>query len=211
MVKKEPRLELIIGPMFSGKSTQLNSRMGRYRVNHEIQLFNHAMDERYGKEHVISHDGFKMPATYANSAAQLREKTDPKAMVIGIDEIQFFDSDIIPLCEEYVNAGIIIVAGGLLKDFRDEYFPFRDNKKNMSDLLLVADSISIYTAICNFEEKEEDKCGKKATRVQRFIDGSVAPYDSPTVLVGGKESYAPRCRQHYQFYTLNRQKASSLR
>ncbi|MEK6939466.1 MAG: thymidine kinase [Nanoarchaeota archaeon] len=205
MAKKEAKLELIVGTMFSGKSTELNRRMGRYRVNHKFQLFNHSIDERYGQDHVSSHDGFKMPATYVSSAAQLREKTDPKATVIGIDEIQFFDSDIVALCDEYVNSGKIVVAGGLLKDFRDEYFPFRDNNKNMSHLLAVADSIAIYTAICNFKEKEEEeeeKCGRKASRVQRFIEGKVAPYHSPTVLVGGKEDYAPRCRQHYQFYKI---------
>ncbi len=186
--------------MFSGKSTELNRRMGRYRVSQRFQLFNHSIDQRYGEEHVSSHDGFKIPATYVSSAAQLRQKTDPNATVIGIDEIQFFDSDIIEVCEDYVRLGKTVVATGLLKDFRDEYFPFRDNEKNMSHLLVAADSITIYTAICNFEEKEDERCGRKASRVQRFIDVEIAPYDSPTVLVGGKESYAPRCRQHYQFY-----------
>ncbi|MEK6904957.1 MAG: hypothetical protein AABX24_01010, partial [Nanoarchaeota archaeon] len=66
--------------------------------------------------------------------------------------------------------------------------------------LKAADTSTILTAICNAKNGNGDICGSDATRVQRFIDGQVVPYDSPVVQVGGKESYAPRCRQHYQFY-----------
>ncbi len=124
----------------------------------------------------------------------------PAAQVIGIDEVQFFESSIVETCERYAGQGKIVIAAGLLKDFRDEYFSFKDGKKNMSDLLKAADAISILTAICNARNEPGDICGSDASRVQRFIDGQVAPYDSPVVQIGGKESYAPRCRKHYQFY-----------
>ena len=200
-MQKEARLELIVGTMFGGKSTELIRRIKRYEiVGRSVQVFGPSIDTRYGKDSIISHDKLQREANYISSAQELEENLSPDTQVIGIDEIQFFDSAIIDACERYAGQGKLVIAAGLLKDFRDEYFPFKDGKKTMSDLLRTADTTTILTAICNARNGNGEICGSDATRVQRFVDERVVPYDSPVVQVGGKESYAPRCRQHYQFY-----------
>lgn len=201
MIKKEARLELIIGTMFSGKSTELIQCAKRYRIaGIDVQIFKPSIDTRYSQEHVTSHDKLQMEAVYVNSVEEMKRKTLPRTKVIGIDEVQFFESSIIDACTDYVNQGKIVLAAGLHKDFRDEYFAFRDGVKNMSELIRVADELVFPKAICTAQNGGGDICGQESARVQRYIDNQVAPYDSPVVQVGGKESYAPRCRQHYQFY-----------
>ena len=201
MIQKEARLELIVGTMFGGKSTELIRRITRYEiVGRTVQVFGPSIDTRYGKDSITSHDKLRREANYVSSVQELEEKLSPTTQVIGIDEVQFFDSAIIEACENYANQGKIVIAAGLLKDFKDEYFPFKGGKKNMSDMLKAADTTTILTAICNAQNGNREICGSDATRVQRFIDGNVAPYESEVIQVGGKESYAPRCRQHYQFY-----------
>jgi len=203
MIQKEARLELIVGTMFGGKSTELIRKIKRYEiVGREVQVFGPAIDTRYGKDSITSHDRLRWKANYVGSTQELTGKVLPHTQVIGIDEVQFFDSAIIDACENYANQGKIVIAAGLLKDFKDEYFSFKDGKKNMSDLLRAADTTTILTAICDARNGGGEICGNEATRVQRFLDGQVAPYDSPVVQVGGKEDYAPRCRQHYQFYNI---------
>lgn len=201
MIKKEARLELIVGTMFGGKSTELIRRLKRYEIaGRTVQVFGPSLDTRYGKDCITSHDKIQRAANYVASAQELEDHVSPDTQVIGIDEVQFFDSAIIETCEKYANNGKIVIAAGLLKEFRDEYFPLKDGKKTMSDLMKAADVTIQLTAVCDARNGNGEICGGEATRVQRYIDNQVAPYDSPIVLVGGKDSYAPRCRQHYQFY-----------
>lgn len=200
-MKKEARLEVIAGTMFGGKSSELIRRIRRHEiVGMKVQVFGPSIDTRYGKNSITSHDKLQREASYVNSVQELEEQVYPYTQVVGIDEVQFFDSQVIETCERYANQSKIVIAAGLLKDFRDHYFPFKDGSKDMSDLLKAADLTTILSAICNAKNGNDEICGNDATRVQRFINGEVAPYDSPVVQVGGKESYAPRCRQHYQFY-----------
>src|SRR3989344_2634154 len=189
MDKKEARLEVIIGNMFGGKSTELIRRVNRHKITKNYQLFKNNRDQRY--ENVASHDGMQLPATYVGSIAELEEKTNPRAEVIGIDEIQFFESSVIDLCRKYVGQGRIVIAAGLLKDFRNQYFTFQDKVKNMSELLLVADSIDFYTAICVYNNDKGEPCGREASRIQRISGGS------ETVRVGGRGEYEPKCWEHY--------------
>ena len=201
MVQKEARLEVIAGTMFGGKSSELIRRIRRHEiVGMKVQVFGPSIDTRYGKNSITSHDKLQREASYVGSVQELEEHVFPYTQVIGIDEVQFFEGSIIESCERYANQGKIVIAAGLLKDFRDQYFPFKDGKKNMSDLLQAADLTTILSAICNATNGNDEICGSDATRVQRFLDGEVAPPDSPIVQVGGKEDYAPRCRQHYVFY-----------
>ena len=116
---------------------------------------------------------------------------------------------IIEICDSLADTGRTVLTSGLLKDFRDDYFPFSDTKKDMSDLVRVADYMIYLKAICTYEEQGEI-CGREATRVQRFIDGNVAPYDSPIVVVGGAVDYKPRCRSHFQPYTLKARRSRVL-
>ena len=182
--------------MFGGKTTELAKRLNRLNVLKKYQLFKHSIDNRYSDD-VTSHDGLTLPATYANCVSDMENKLGNDAEVIGIDEVQFFESAVIDFCRKYVTTGRIVVAAGLLKDFRNQFFPFRDNKKNMSDLLLVADTIDFYTALCKSRNDEGKDCGREASRIQKYVDGRVAPFDSETVKVGGEGDYAPKCWEHY--------------
>ncbi len=198
----QPRLEVIVGTMFSGKSSELINRMDHYEIaDYEVLLVKPKIDDRYSETHVTSHDQRKKEGLAIACADDLAQFIKPSVRVIGIDEVQFLDSAIIAACNHYASAGKIVIAAGLLKDFRDEYFPFSDGEKTMADLLQAADHITSLTALCTYKSgKQQRKCGRLATRVQRFVDGEIAPVDSPVVLVGGKEAYAPRCRKHYVAY-----------
>lgn len=196
----EPHLEIIIGTMFSGKSTELIKLVNRYEVTGKrVQLFKPALDIRYSQNHVSSHDGLKKEVTYVTDLADLKAKYDPAREILGIDEPQFLESGIVDFTEEHVQRGGIAVVSLLLKDFRDDYFKFKDEKGDVSEFIRRADQVIYLTALCTFE-RGSGPCGKEASRVQRFVDGKIAAPDSDRVLVGGKEAYEPRCRQHYQFY-----------
>jgi thymidine kinase len=203
-------LELIIGTMFSGKSTELIRRVNRYEIaGRKVQLFKPALDDRYGLSDVTSHDGLRRPVEYVGDASAILDRLDDATRVVAIDEVQFFSSGIIEVCDDLAGTGRTVVTSGLLKDFRDEFFPFRDGDRDMSDLVRAADYMIILKAICTAEENGEI-CGREATRVQRFTDGKVAPYDSPTVIVAGKTAYAPRCRAHFRAYGERAKKTRTL-
>ncbi len=196
----DPHLEVIVGTMFSGKSTELIRRINRYEViGKGVQMFKPATDDRYSKDHVTSHDGLRREVPTISGLQELRQKYKPEVEVMAVDEAQFLESGIVGFMEEHVNRGGIGVVSILLKDFRDQYFRFRDGHKDASEFIRVADHVMYLKALCKYEQNQRT-CGNEATRVQRFIDGEVAPLDSPLVMVGGKESYEPRCRQHFRFY-----------
>ena len=203
-MRQEGKLELILGTMFSGKSSELIRRVNRYEIaGKKVLLFNSGIDNRYGEGIVSSHDALARKAVCVRTAKELIEYILPETQVIGIDEIQFFDSAITRLCHNQASQGRIIIASGLYKNFRDEVFPFSDNTKNMADLLAIADDAVFYKALCTHKDNGSI-CGRDASRVQRFQENTPVPYDSPVVLTGGKESYAPRCREHFVNYKENK-------
>jgi len=226
-ISLEPRLEVIHGTMFCGKSTELIRRVNRLKVVvDEIQVFKPIIDDRYSKDHVASHDGLMLEAEYVKNSAEMFNLIRDNTKVIGVDEIQFFDEDIINVARHYVDNGGILIAAGLLKDFRDEYFPFQRIEKKeikkrrmssllsltakskkerrlltMADLIKEADYTDQLYAICNHKNGANEICGNLASRVQRFTpDGEVVPYDSKIIVVGSKDQYAPRCRGCFQPY-----------
>ena len=202
------RLEVIAGTMFSGKSTELIRRVNRYEISGlKAQLFKPAIDNRYDVKYVASHDGLTKKVIPVQDFADLRKKYNSKIEVLGVDEPQFLESSIVDLCEEHAQRGGIAIVALLLKDFKDNYFRFKDGRYDASEFLRRADWIISLSAICTHQEnnptqnpEKNQTCGRDATRVQRFVNGQVAPADSPLVLVGQKEAYAPRCREHYVFY-----------
>lgn len=192
----ESGLTVITGTMFSGKSTELIRRLRRLEAaNYQTQLFKPKMDQRYSLDHVISHDGFKKEAIYVNSIDEIPAHLKPETNVVGIDEIQFLESGVVQFCNQQAMDKLVIVAG-LSKNFQDIYFPFKDGKLDMSELLRIADQIVYLNAICTYQENNE-RCTRDATRVQRLRDEKIVPFDDPLVQVGGKEAYEPRCRLHF--------------
>jgi len=197
----QPRLEVIIGTMFTGKTTELIRRINRYEITgKKAQLFKPKIDDRYSLNHVASHDGLKRVVSYVSDLNELKEKYNPNLEILGVDEPQFMESGIVKFCEDHVSQGGIAVVSVLMKDFQDNYFKFRDGKMDTSEFIRVADHVDFLTAYCTFRSQEGKVCGNTATRVQRLIDNLPAPKDSPLQQVGGTESYAPRCRHHFQFY-----------
>ncbi|MBW7916807.1 MAG: thymidine kinase [Trueperaceae bacterium] len=173
--------EVIAGPMFSGKSEELIRRVGRaVLAKQAVQVFKHAIDDRYARLAVASHAGRTLEAELVSSAAELLARLAPDTQVVAIDEAQFLDDAIVAVVERLADAGKRVIVAGLDMDFRGE--PFGP----MPQLIARAEVVEKLTAIC--------RCGLAATRTQRLIQGRPAHFDDPTVLVGAAESYEPRCR-----------------
>ncbi|MFC5848943.1 thymidine kinase [Deinococcus petrolearius] len=188
-------VEVIVGPMFSGKSEELIRRVTRAVIARQrVAVFKPALDDRYHASHVASHAGRTAEALAVPDAQAIRAHLSGEDAllaapveavdVVGIDEAQFFGSDLVPLVLELADAGVRVIVAGLDLDFRAEPFGM------MPELLARAESAEKLTAICTV-------CGAPATRSQRLIGGQPARYDDPVVLVGAQESYEARCRVHH--------------
>jgi len=176
-------IEVISGVMFSGKSEELIRRVRRAIIaRKKVQVFKSHLDARYaGLYSISSHDGAEVEATPVDSAREIQRLVRPDTELVAVDEVQFLDADIVPVMTELAARGVRIVAAGTDSDFRGEPFGA------MGELMCVAESVDKLWAICVV-------CGDLACRNQRLVDGRPARYDSPTIMVGGRESYEARCR-----------------
>ena len=180
-------IEVIAGVMFSGKSEELIRRVRRAMIaRKKVQVFKSHLDERYqGLYAVSSHDGRSVEAIPIDSSIQIAQQLNALADVIAIDEAQFLDAGIVPLVRSFATRGLRVIIAGTDTDFRGE--PFGAMPQLMAD----AELVDKLHAICVI-------CGGPASRNQRIIDGRPAGYDSPTIMVGGRESYEARCRHCHQ-------------
>lgn len=183
---KKGRLEVICGSMFSGKTEELMRRLRRAEyAKQNVVTIKHKIDNRSGHAYIVSHDGRERFAfSVENSSGSLEkilELANKNIDVVGIDEVQFFPSAIVPIVCQLVDQGKRVVAAGLDLDFRGEPFGV------IPTLLAAADSVLKLKAICV-------KCGHDAHHSQRIVNGKPADYDDPVILVGAKEYYEARCR-----------------
>jgi len=177
-------IEIICGPMFAGKTEELMRRVRRAEIaGYKIGLFKHSFDTRYSTEHVVSHDGNKLPVQLIHEPAELG-KAAASVDLVGIDEVQFFPLEIVDIIRKLAETKRVILAG-LDSDFRHE--PFGP----MAALLAIAERAMKLSAICTC-------CGGSAHFTQRLVNGNPARYDDPLIAIGGKEAYQPRCRRCYQ-------------
>ena len=176
-------IEVVCGVMFSGKSEELIRRVRRALIaRKKVQVFKSHLDERYaGLYHVSSHDGRTVEAVPVDSPDQIAREVRADTQVVAIDEAQFLPPGIVDLATALAASGRRVILAGTDTDFRGE--PFGP----MPQLLAVAELVDKLHAICVV-------CGNAASRNQRLIDGKPARYDSPTIMVGGNESYEARCR-----------------
>jgi thymidine kinase len=176
-------IEVIAGVMFSGKSEELIRRVRRAIIaRRKVQVFKSHLDSRYtGLLSVSTHDGREIEATPVDSAAEIFRLVKPDTELVAIDEAQFLDDELVTVASALAARGVRVVLAGTDTDFRGE--PFGP----MGRLLAIAESVDKLQAICVI-------CGDLATRNQRLVDGKPARYDSPTILVGGRETYEARCR-----------------
>jgi thymidine kinase len=179
------QLELICGPMFSGKSEELMRRLRRvgYARKHAI-LVKPAIDDRYSVDEVVSHEGRRMAARVVRTPDAI-VKLAADADVVGVDEGQFLDESLIDVCEDLIVRGVRVVIAGLDLDYRRQ--PFGP----MPRLLAMADEVAKLKAVCH-------SCGESAMYTQRLVDGRPAPFSGETVVIGGIDSYEARCRVCFQ-------------
>ena len=176
------RLEVICGSMFSGKTEELLRLLRRAEIaKQKVQVFKPKLDDRYGVERVTSHNGLHILAQPVNNARKILELTRPDTTVVGIDEVQFFDDDIITVCQELAGLDKRVIVAGLDTDFRGE--PFGP----MPTLMCQAETVNKVQAICVV-------CGDVACRTQRLVNGKPAAHNDPLILVGASETYEARCR-----------------
>lgn len=177
-------VEIVVGPMFSGKSEELIRRVKRALIaGQKVQVFKPRLDNRYHDVDVVSHDGRRVEAIPVESTAALEAAlTDPLPDVVAVDEVQFFDPEIVTVVTSLADAGVRVILGGLDLDFRGEPFGV------VPELLARAEFVEKLTAVCV-------RCGAPATRTQRLIEGQPAFEDDPIILVGAEETYEARCRK----------------
>jgi thymidine kinase len=174
-------LEVICGPMFSGKSEEMIRRLRRAEIaGQRVVIFKPLIDDRYDAADVVSHAGARMRAVPVSSVAEAVERAGGFD-VVGIDEVQFFDPSVVHCALGLAERGVRVVVAGLDQDFRR--LPFGP----MPELLSHAEFVDKLQAVCN-------RCGGPATTTQRLVDGKPAPYSGETVLVGAAEQYEARCR-----------------
>jgi thymidine kinase len=176
-------IEVISGVMFSGKSEELLRRVRRAVIaRRRTQVFKSHLDERYGGvRRITTHDGVMVDAVPVDSAGEIMRRVRTDTEVVAIDETQFLDEGIVPVATTLASRGVRVILAGTDTDFRGEPFGA------MPQLMAVAERVDKLHAICVV-------CGEPACRNQRLVDGKPARYDSPTILVGGSESYEARCR-----------------
>ncbi len=186
-VMKQPGwIEVICGSMFSGKSEELIRRVRRcHFARQKTSVFKPVIDDRYSKIKVVSHNGNSLNAQPIKKAGDIYHYISKDTDVIAIDEVQFFEGEIIEVVQDLADRGYRVIAAGLDQDFRGE--PFGP----MPHLLSIAEQVTKLHAVCTV-------CGAPASRTQRLIDGKPASYHDPVIMIGAKESYEPRCRHHHE-------------
>lgn len=180
-------LEVICGPMFSGKSEELIRRLRRARIARQTTItFKPSIDHRYGLTYVTSHDGSKVDARPLHDVKEVIAMVhETNATVIGFDEAQFFCQDLVGVVCQLINDNKRVLVAGLDLDFRGAPFGC------MPLLLAIADKVTKLQAICT-------QCGHDAHFTQRLVNGAPAKYDDPIIMVGAQEAYQARCRGCYE-------------
>jgi thymidine kinase len=172
-------IEVICGPMFSGKTEELIRRLRRAVIaRRKVQVFKPRADTRYDADAVVSHTQQKMLSTVVEKAADIPQKLAQDVEVVGIDEAQFFGAEIVPIVKDLADRGLRVVVAGLDQDYRGAPFD------PMPQLLAEAEYITKELAICVV-------CGRPAGRSQRIIPSE------DRVHVGALDAYEPRCREHF--------------
>lgn len=176
-------IEVVVGPMFSGKTEELIRRVRRAEIaGKSVVVLKHKFDDRYDTQDiswVASHNGNRIPSFAVHSAREIAEYHDGWD-VIGIDEAQFFDYELTDVARRFSDLGMQVLIAGLDMTYRREPFG------SMPFLLAIADRIDKLTAICHI-------CGDEAGYTQRLVDGNPAPFNGPTVEVGAQDRYEARC------------------
>jgi len=173
-------LEVICGPMFSGKSEELIRRLRRARIARQrVQVFKPSIDDRYSVDRIVSHSELSLEAIVSRSSEEVMLRLDDRVEVVGIDEVQFFDRGIVAVCERLANLGKRVIVAGLDLDYRG--VPFEP----VPQLMAVADYVTKTLAVCM-------RCGAPASRTQRLVASG------DRIVVGAANAYEARCRRCFE-------------
>jgi len=169
-------IEVIAGSMFSGKSEELIRRLRRAKIaRQKVQVFKPEIDARFSNDHIVSHSEMKHESSNVRTAQDIRANVEPDTEVVGIDEGQFFDNDLIQIVNELAERGVRVIVAGLDQDYTGKPW------EPMPQLLAVAEYITKTHAICM-------SCGQPANYTQRTFESE------ERVAVGGAGMYEARCR-----------------
>jgi thymidine kinase len=173
-------VEVVAGPMFSGKTEELIRRLRRAEIARQrVQVFKPEVDRRYSEHDVVSHSSQRAGAIAIRSAKQIVELLHADTEVVAVDEAQFFDASLVAVADRLATQGRRVIIAGLDQDYRG--VPFEP----MPALMAVADYVTKLLAICM-------RCGNPASRTQRLTGGT------ERVEVGAADRYEARCRQCFE-------------
>ncbi len=172
-------IEVICGSMFSGKTEEVIRRLRRAQfARQRVEIFKPALDRRFSRQEVVSHDENTIPSTPVDTAAQILLLAG-EADVVAIDEAQFFGMELVDVCERLAREGKRVIVAGLDQDYRGQPF------EPIPQLMAVAEHVTKLHAICVV-------CGAPANHSQRLSP------DEQRVLLGAKDAYEPRCRRCFK-------------
>ncbi len=170
-------IEVICGPMFSGKTEELIRRVKRAVYGKQkVQVFKPKIDDRYDETQVVSHSRFAVRSTPIDRAEEIFYSLQPDTEVVGVDEVQFFGAEVVPVVEALAGQGKRVICAGLDQDYRGRPFD------PMPQLLAAAEYVTKVLAICVV-------CGNPAGRSQRLVA------KDERVVVGAAGAYEARCRK----------------
>ncbi|MDD5087592.1 MAG: thymidine kinase [bacterium] len=169
-------IEVICGPMFSGKTEELIRRLVRAQIARQhVEIFKPQIDQRYAKTEIVSHSRLVIPSRLIESPYEILDYARD-ADVVGVDEAQFLGLNLVEVVQQLADEGKRVIIAGLDTDYRG--MPFEP----IPQLLCVAEYIDKTLAICM-------QCGNPAKHTQRIVEST------ERVLVGAREAYEPRCRK----------------
>lgn len=172
-------IEVVCGCMYSGKSEELIRRLRRALIaRQKVAIFKPRIDDRYSTEHIVSHSQLQIESNLVETSREILEAS-LESHVVGIDEAQFFDSDLVDVCLKLANMGKRVIVAGLDMDYRGEPF------EPLPRLMATAEYITKTHAICV-------RCGNPASFTQRLSE------DTTRVVVGAEGIYEARCRNCFQ-------------
>lgn len=173
-------IEIVCGPMFSGKSEELIRRLRRAKIARKrVQVFKPAIDNRYAPDEIVSHGDQRMKSEVVSSAKEILQKFDWRSQVVGIDESNFFGPDLVDVAGQLADTGKQVIIAGLDTDYLGR--PFTP----MPELLCLAESITKTLAICM-------RCGNPAKHTQRLVESD------ELIVVGAAGMYEARCRHCFE-------------
>ena len=173
-------IEVICGPMFSGKSEELMRRLRRAKIARKrVQVFKPSIDTRYAEDEIVSHGDMRMKSEVVKDAAEILTRMDWRTQVVGIDESNFFGPELVDIANQLADTGKQVLIAGLDTDYMGRPFV------PMPTLLTLAESITKTLAICM-------RCGNPAKHTQRLVESD------DLIVVGAGGMYEARCRRCFE-------------